>query len=248
MQNTSRNEIANIFSNYKIQIDTTFSKDSEFLNVLSGIEKCESSEKPDGIYIAENHCYGVEHFQVSMYKVDKNQDVSRVAEGSMNNREKMKQDREFNLDPNIGNLISSLERVVNSHSKSFELYKENLSSKYSNKSYRLILFIEDSTNSAYIVKHKSFDNKTINPLMMKQLADVLLTCISDVYGVIYSYGNEVSKIITGCTLDELQEKKNCNLLLNSDDYTPFEQEKKQSVSKDGENDNTTATIKLFDKL
>lgn len=248
MQKASRGEIANIFSSYKTQIDTTFSNDDDFINVLNGIEQCESSEQPDGIYIAENHCYGVEHFQVSMNKVDKNQDVSRIAEGSMNNREKMKQDREFHLDPNIGNLISSLERVVNSHSKSFELYKKKLSSKYPDKSYRLILFIEDATNSAYIVKHKSFDNKTINPLMMQQLADVLLTYISDVYGVIYSYGNEISKVITGCTLNELQEKKNCDLLLNADDYTSFEREKKKFVSKDGENDNTIVTIKLFDKF
>ena len=243
-------EIKEIFEKYKrIRKDTEFSGDTEFKMILEKMEEHIPSEKPDAYLEVDNTIYGMEHFQISQYVVKKKQDFSRVAKGSQNNREKMKNDRDFDLKPSVDNLISALERNMESHSHSFEEYKTNVlkHSKNAAVEYKLIIFIEDSTDSGVIVKRR--DTKPINPLELRQLAEIILKYKDDIWAVIYSFGNEISRELTGCTVEELQHKKEAGLLLNAEDYVPFEVEREVHVSsKDSSEDKNSVTIKLYDYL
>ncbi len=241
-------EIKEIFVKYKnIKKDIDFSDDTEFKRILKKIGEHIPSEKPDGYLEVDDTIYGIEHFQISQYVVKKGQDFSRVAKGSQNNREKMRNDRDFSLKPSVDNLISALERNMDSHSHSFEEYKTNVL-KHSEKNtvnYKLIIFIEDSTDSGVIVKRR--DTKPINPLELKQLAEIFLKYKNDIWAVIYSFGNEITRELTGCTVQELQDKKEAGLLLNAEEYVPFEVDREVHVSsKDSKEDKNSITIKLFD--
>lgn len=236
-------EINKLFENYVITIDDTFGNDRELKMILNDIQNCNSFEKPDGYLIKKNFVYAIEHFQISQYELKKNQDVSRIAKGSQKNREKMNDDRNFDLKPSVNNLIVSLERNLKSHSNSFQSYKTNiLNIKDCNeKEYKFIIFIEDSTESGYIVRHG--ETKVINPLKLRRLAEIILKYKPDVWGVIYSYGNEKSKILTGCTLKDLEEQMNNGKLFDSNDYIPFEVGKNIYVSKSDETKDSN-TIKI----
>lgn len=241
-------EIKEIFVKYKNIIkDINFSDDIEFKMILKKIEEHIPAEKPDGYLEVNETIYGIEHFQISQYVVKKGQDFSRVAKGSQNNREKMQKDRDFSLKPSVDNLISALERNIDSHSHSFEEYKENVlkRSEKNTVNYKLIIFIEDSTDSGTIVKRR--DTKPINPLELRQLAEIILKYKDDIWAVIYSFGNEITRELTGCTVQELQDKKEAGLLLNAEEYVPFEVDREVHVSsKDSKEDKNSITIKLFD--
>ncbi len=242
-------EISKLFTSYHVKIDDTYSADEEFRKVLNNIENHKPTEKPDGYLILEDNVYGIEHFQISQYKLKGNQDTSKIAKGSQEHRDKMKDDRDFDFKPSVQNLLSSLERNLSSHSNSFQSYKKNIYNiqECINKEYKLIIFIEDSTESGYIVKKRN--TTAINPLILQQLVEVILNYKADVWGIIYSYGNEVDKFITGCTLGELETKKISGMLSDLDEYVPFEVEKKVHVSSSNSNyDSDTRTIKLFDRL
>lgn len=247
MPNNSKHEIETILNDFKISIDKT-TNNSELLYILSNLRKCKSHEKPDAFFETENYIYGIEHFQVSQYEDKKNQDVSRIAEGSKQKRDKIKGSGEFNLHPSINNLINSINRCLNSHSKSFQSYEDNIKNKFDDKNYRLVIFIEDRTNSEYIVKKNSSDLKFINPLLLKQIAEIILEFKDFIFAIIYSYGNEVDKTITGLTLEELEKKLNSGDLLDSKDYSPLEQERTVKVAKDEKDDENNITIKLVDRL
>lgn len=241
-------EIKEIFEKYKhIRKNTEFSDDAEFKKILENIEKHISSEKPDAYLEVDNTIYGIEHFQISQYEMKKGQDFSRVAKGSLNNREKMKNDRDFSLKPSVDNLILALERNIESHSHSFEEYKTNVlnRSENTNVKYKLIIFIEDSTDSGFIVKQR--DTNPINPLELRQLVEKILKYKDDIWAVIYSFGNELSRELTGCTVQELQNRKEAGLLLNAEEYVPFEVKREMHVSsKDSKEDRNSITINLFD--
>jgi hypothetical protein len=242
-------EIDRFFKNYVITIDDTFLNDKELKMVLNYIRNCNSFEKPDGYLLKKNSVYAIEHFQISQYKLRKNQDVSRIAKGSQKNREKMNDDRNFDLEPSVHNLIVSLERNLKSHSNSFQSYKTNILNinDCNEKVYKLIIFIEDSTESGYIVRNR--ETKIINPLKLRQLAEIILKYKTDVWGVIYSYGNEKNKILTGCTLKDLEEQMNNGKLFDSNDYVPFEVGKNIHVSKsDKTKDSNTIKIKFNEHI
>lgn len=241
-------EIKEIFEKYKkIRKDMDFSDDKEFKMILEKIGYHIPSERPDAYLKVDDTMYGIEHFQISQYVVKKGQDFSRVAKGSQNNRKKMKNDRDFSLKPSVDNLISALERNIDAHSRNFEEYKTNVLKHSENTTvkYKLIIFIEDSTDSGVIVKRG--DTKPINPLKLRQLTEIILKYKNDIWAVIYSFGNEISRELTGCTVQELQYKKEAGLLLNAEEYVPFEVEREVHVSsKDSNEDKNSITIKLFD--
>ena len=110
----------------------------------------------------------------------------------------------------------------------------------------LIIFIEDSTESGYIV-HKR-ETKPINPLLLDKVVEILLKYENDVWAILLSTGNEYEKTLTGCTIGELKGMARDNKLLNSLDYTPFESERKVHVSnKSRSEDKNTITLQLFDR-
>ena len=245
----TRNEINEIFQNYEVNIEK-FSDNKDMQLLMENITNHISTEKPDAYLRLQNIVYAIEHFQISQYKIlKKDQDISRIAKGSIANRGKMKNDRDFDYKPNIDNLIIALEKNIESHSNSFLAYKEHISTIEENvdKEYRLVIFIEDSTESGYIVKKR--DTQPINPLLLQQIVNILLNHKEDIWGVIYVYGNEVQKQMTGCTLEELDEKREKGCLLDSKDYVPFEVERNVHVSKsDEEEDTNTIKINLFERF
>lgn len=244
----SKAEITKIFNEYRTRIDDTFSADMEFRWVLDNIDKHIASEKPDAYLVKGDVSYGIEHFQISQYIVKKGQDTSRIAKGSQAKREKMKSDRDFSLQPSIENLIVAMERNLKVHSNSFNSYKSNiLNLTNCNNEYKLVIFVEDSTDSGYIVKRR--DTKAINPLNLRQLAEKVLQYKNDIWAIIYSYGNEMERVITGCTVKELEDRSNRNQLFNADDYAPFEVKRDVHISSKDENqDKNTITIKLYNYL
>lgn len=70
-----------------------------------------------------------------------------------------------------------------------------------------------------------------------------------IWGVIYTYGNEVIKTVTGYTLEELWVKKKNRELLDPKNYAPFEYSRKNHVSKNSEDEDTnTVCIMLKDRF
>ena len=120
----TRNEINEIFQNYEVNIEK-FSDNKDMQLLMENITNHISTEKPDAYLRLQNIVYAIEHFQISQYKIlKKDQDISRIAKGSIANRGKMKNDRDFDYKPNIDNLINALEKNIESHSNSFSAYKE----------------------------------------------------------------------------------------------------------------------------
>lgn len=243
----TKSEIKNIFKKYRVSIEN-ISDDKDLQLLMQEIENHIPTEKPDAYLSVQNIVYAIEHFQISQYNlVKKDQDISRRTEGMKNRRDKMKKDGDFDYKPSIDNLIKALSKNICAHSKSFMAYKEHISKMEENddKEYRLVIFVEDSTESAYIVKMG--DVQLINPLLLQQIADVLLKYKEDIWGIIYVYGNEVQKSMTGCTLEELDEKREKGFLLDARNYVPFEVERHVHVSKsDKSKDENKVIININD--
>ena len=246
----TKNEIIDMYANYKVTIDGSSICNKELRELVYKIENHTPREIPDAFLCLNNFIYAIEHFQISQYqKKKKNQDISRISQGSKDRREKVKEDRDFDFKPSIDNLINALSRNLCVHSKSFNLYKRNILAlpESAEKVYRLVIFVEDSTESGYIVKKG--ETKPINPLLLKQVSDVLLKYKDDIWGVIYAYGNECEKSMVAYTLEDLDLKREQGELLNASDYAPFEVERKVHISKkDKKEDSNMVTIRLCDHL
>ena len=245
----TKNEIEYMYKKYKVNISKSVCN-KELRELLDGISNHIPREIPDAFLCCGNLIYAIEHFQISQYDLVKNnQDISRISQGSRERREKMKKDRDFDLKPSIDNLIKALSRNLCTHSKSFSLYKKNILElpESTEKVYRLVIFVEDSTESGYIVRKR--ETHPINPLLIKQIADVLLEYKNDVWGVIYAYGNEGEKEIVAFTLEELGVKMQNGELIDASACAPFEVERNVHISKkDKTEDSNTITIHIYDRL
>lgn len=246
---SSKNEIKNIVDKYELFEDFSPTNDENIKNIIRHIKDFVPSEKPDAIFEDDGIVFAIEHFQVSLYRKSGRNDVSKIAEGSQCKREKMKDDRDFDLQPSIENFISALRDSLSSHSKSFESYKTNIISleNYKSSEYRLVIFVEDSSKSGYVVRRR--ETEAVNPLLLKQIAEIFLEFKDSIWGVILTSGNEKQKRITGCTLEELKDRLENNELFDAKDFAPFEVGREVHVSKDDPaQDNNHVTIHLFDRL
>lgn len=242
----SKNEIKKILDTYELYEDFSITNDEDIKHVIQHRKKYIPSEKPDAFFKQNNVIYGIEHFQISLYKKLKSGDISKQAKGSQCNREKMREDKDFDLHPSIENLLTALSDNLHSHSGSFEAYRDRLT-KDNNCKYRLIIFVEDSSESGYIVRKR--ETQAINPLLLKQIANIFLEYKDDIWGVIVTTGNEKQKRITGCTLAELESKLGNGELFDANEYAPFEVERRVHVAKeDPTQDSNNITIRLFDRL
>lgn len=246
-----KNEIGDLLRKYEGKISfVNFSTDDEFCRLLSNLNKLHPFERPDAWICLDDVVYAVEHFQISQYRIiKKNQDISRIAEGSKENRDKMKDDRDFEFEPSIGNLINSMSNNIRSHSKSFESYRKKILDMKATggKTYKLVLFVEDTTNPCYIVKKR--DTKPVNPISLLQIADIFSEYRNDVWGLVYAFGNGIQEQITGCTIKELMEKRANKELLDAKNYVPFEFERNVHVSKtEQKEDCNSVEIRLYDEI
>lgn len=249
--NKSKEEIQKICSRFEF-IENIDSNDIELKNVINNRNNFKPFEKPDAIYISEGNdiinIYGIEHFQISLYKnIRKKGDISKIALGSQGNRKMLKEDKTYDYQPSVCNLIDSLKRNLETHSKSFEEYKNHTTKEYNcnYEKYKLIIFIEDSSDPGYIVKDKT--SELICPLKIRQFVDQLLKYKDWIWAVIYTTGIDETKTITGYTLGELE--KRYDDLIDIKSCRPFETERVVFVSKnDDGNDSNEITINLNDHI
>lgn len=228
----SKNEINDILTKYHVSKNISMTENRDMRWIIENIELHSEFERPDAYIIYQNIIYGIEHFQASVYKRIKNNDISQIAKGSQRSRYKMSNDRDFDFSPSIENFLSVVERNLTSHSKSFSVYKRNLM-EFNNQSsmqYRLIIFIEDTTRLAYITSSKG-DSEIISVLSLRQLAEILLSHENEVWGVIVSTGNDTHKQLIGCTLHELKTRLKKEMLVDAEKCLPLEVSRDVHISK-----------------
>lgn len=244
-----KNEIKALFSTFKIN-KKIISSSSEINMLVNKLENAINYERPDAYIQIDNFVYGIEHFQISQYYKDKSGDIAQKTKGILNNKKTTTKEDDIFFNPSIDNLCKALSSNLQQHSKNFECYKSRIIEKTGMDAslYRLVIFVEDSTESGYIVKKR--DTQTVFPMDLDKLAECLLNYKDSVWGILYSYGNEREKILSGYTMEELATKKENGILLDSSKYTPFEFQKKQHISagENREDDTTTVSIKLFETI
>ena len=247
MMTKSKNEIRALFEEHNrmvLKLDATHDKD--MIDVIEHLETdAVAYERPDAYLLCRKFIYAIEHFCVSQYTKEKKSDLLMAAKGSQEHRNKLKSDRKFSLDPTLANLFDSLRNNLEKHSKSFTSYRENIMVKSEeSREYRLIVLIEDVTDG-YIVKER--DVNPINPLNLSTVIEILLKYQDSVWGVIYVYGNDYNKGLTGCTIAELAERKNMGNFILAEDCAPFKTGRDIHVSKDdAKKDKDNVKIPLYD--
>lgn len=248
--NRSRNEIVTIFKGVYTtisKVETTSDKDLVYI-----IENLESKhipfERPDAYMICDNVAYGIEHFQISQYSHKKG-DQGKAAEGAKAKRDKLRGNKEFNLEPSIANLNASLRSALEMHMKHVDSYKKNVLSikGIHANSYRLVILIEDVSDQASYVQ--KYDTNPRNPLLFDDIANMILEHKSHIWGVIYIGGNSFGKALYGFTVDELSVLKNQGKLLNMQNYRTLHSDDQRVVSKDDESkDEHIVMLKLYDRI
>lgn len=205
----TKNEIQDILEKYSISFNIINDNDEELFALCNGLKHCENSERPDSILILNNICFGIEHFEASVYK-NKKGDINREAEGRKAHRVKLQEDMIFELKPSLNNLVDSITNRFKSHSNSFSVYLNNINNKYPDKEYRLVIFIEDISSPSSIVDE---NEQYIHPLKIDKIVEAILEYKSDVFAVVYCVGNEISKQLTAIKLETLNEElRNGNLM------------------------------------
>lgn len=247
----SRDEIAQIYGSYNVKVDygeTTENSDLRY--IIENLKSlCTPFERPDAYVVYNNTAYGIEHFQISQYNHKKG-DQGKVAEAAKQKREKLKEDRRFDLKPGIQNLYDSLKSALSDHMKNADVYKANVETECKDTDYaeyRLVLVIEDASDLATYVE--MFDTTPRNPLFFDAIAEMLLSYEGILWGIIYIGGSIKDKTIKGYTLSELKEKKEKGKLLEIGKYRTMHAEDERMVSKEDESgDEHTVTIKVYDRL
>ena len=248
MEINSKNEVKHLFEKYQVtkKIDNT--QDEDMIAVINHLETdAVQYERPDAYMPLGKFIYAVEHFCISQYKKNKNSDLSMEAEGIKKHRENLRKDKDFSLAPSLENLFNSLQYNLKNHSNNFSIYKKNvLELDKENRTYRLVILIEEVTSS-WIVKKR--DVNPVNPLNLSTVVETLLKYQESVWGIIYVYGNERDKCMTGYTMEELKTLKETGNTLPAENYAPFEVGRNIHVSKDNaENDTNNVTIILHDSF
>ncbi len=75
----SKNEIKKILDTYELYEDFSITNDEDIKHVIQHRKNYVPSEKPDAFFKQNNVIYGIEHFQISLYKKLKSGDISKQA-------------------------------------------------------------------------------------------------------------------------------------------------------------------------
>ena len=244
----SRNEITELLSASQISVmpkDNT--NDPELKYLMDNLARHIPFERPDAYLVYGDIVFCIEHFKISQYKHKKKGDIGQVAESSKQNRDRLKNDTMFNLQPSLNNLCDSLDEALKKHLRTPSIYRENVEEVVKAKDYRLVLLIEDaSEQGAYIEK---FDTTPRNPILFDKIASNLLTYQNDVWGILLVCGNSIGKGMWGFTSEELKIFKDSGLLLDITKYRSMYSQETKSVSKDdAKKDSHHITIELNDRI
>jgi hypothetical protein len=241
----TKNEIQEIFNKYDVSSEILGSNSEELIRISRSLRNCENSERPDSIINLYDICYGIEHFEVSMYRRIKKQDVNKAAEGRKKFRDKLDDNLKYELKPSLQNLIDSISINLTSHSSSFIDYLSNLSNRYPDKEHKLLLFIEDTSTPSSILDE---NEQYIHPLEIDKIAEIFLAYKNDIYAVIYCAGNETHKQLYIISLDEIEKQLTEGNLHNINKCRLQVYRSSVTVGKTPENDNITARADLRDNL
>jgi len=244
----SRNEIVELFSASSISVmsrDTT--NDPELKYLIDNLRAHIPFERPDAYLVYGDIVFCIEHFEISQYKHKRNGDIGQVAESSKQNRDQLKEDATFNLQPSLNNLCDSLDKALKKHLRDPLTYKNNVAKVVKAKEYRLVLLIEDtSEQGAYVEK---FDTTPRNPILFDKIASSLLEYQNDIWGILFVCGNSFSKGLWGFTSEELSTFKHSGVLLDITKYRSMYSQETKFVSKnDAGKDLHNVTIELNDRL
>ena len=235
----TKNEIQDIFNTYEVEINILETNNEELARISNSLKNCENSERPDSIINLFDICYGIEHFEVSMYRRIKKQDLNKAAEGRKKFRDNLDDNLKYELKPSLQNLIDSISINLTSD------YLNNISDKYPDKEHKLLLFIEDTSNPSSILDE---NEQYIYPLEIDKVAETFLAYKDDVYAVIYCHGNDVHKNLYIITLDEIERQLADGKLHSIDKCRLQVYRSSVTVGKVPENDNITARADLKDDL
>lgn len=244
----SRNEITELFSTSSISVmsrDTT--NDPELKYLMNNLSCHTPYERPDAYLAHGDIVFCIEHFKISQYKHKKKGDIGQVAESSKQNRDQLKEDAIFNLQPSLNNLCDSLNKALEKHLRDPSIYKDNVAKVVKAKDYRLVLLIEDSSEQgAYVEK---FDTTPRNPILFDKIAFNLLEYQNDIWGILLVCGNSIGKGLWGFTSDELEKLKYSGALLDIRKYrSMYSQETKFVAKNDAGKDSHHVTIELNDRF
>lgn len=210
----AKNELYDFFStnSYKIIIGEHSQELQDVILVITDLEKIRKygdHEKPDAAFVIGDVCYGIEHFQISMYR-NENGDARRHVLGQKKNRSKLCNTKTAQYDPSIENLFKSLETQIKTHSTWFAEYRENVQNKFSRKKYKLILFIEDTSEPSNICQGDP--NELTNIIFTDRFFKALHEYMGEVFGIIYTVGEQENKSVFVFTIEELVERiaNSCN--------------------------------------
>lgn len=227
----SRNEITELLSTSKINIminDNT--NDPELRYLMDNLVCHIPFERPDAYLVHGDVVFCIEHFKISQYKHKRKGDIGQKAESSKKNRDKLKDDETFDLQPSLDNLCDSLDSALKKHLHTPSIYRDNVAEIVKAKDYRLVLLIEDASGQGVYIE--KFNNTSRNPILFDKIASNLLMYQNDVWGVLIVCGNSISKGMWGFTCEELNKFKSCGSLLDITKYRPMYIQETKSISKD----------------
>ena len=247
----SKNEIEEIFEKYSICKDESLTSDSELKWLLEHIEEHVPNEKPDAFLKHCNVMYGIEHFRISLYRNGKKGDVGESVKGAKKNRdEKLRRNEEVKSDfykdfkPSIENFTLSIIRNLEEHSKSFEVYMQNLlDMNAQDKDIRLVIFMEDKSEPGGIIDR---EDKLINPLSIKGVAEAFIPYKDKIWAIILVYGHDRERCLTGITLQELFENYKAGNLLEDSELKPVDDEHWERISKEGSSKDMKRSVMFID--
>lgn len=110
-------------------------------SIVNNLHNVDYRDRPDALIELDNIVYIIEHFQISIYKNNKNKGDPLAISINSNTIK-----NEISFKPNLNNLIKNLDYCLKKHSLSFEKYLEVAKEKYPDKDYKIILLIEDKSN------------------------------------------------------------------------------------------------------
>lgn len=123
------------------------SESIDFEKIINKFSEITGEECPDGIILIEDVVYMVEHFEISIYRDAKGNDLLRKVQNTPYqklNRKSLVNPLIEPLNPKIDNLYKALSVSLAKHMKQYNAYVKKASEKYPGKKYKFVFVIEET--------------------------------------------------------------------------------------------------------
>ncbi len=146
---TAKNELKKLYESIKqsnAQCEY-LSKSIDFEKIINKFSEITGEECPDGIILIEDVVYMIEHFEISIYRDAKGNDLLRKMQNTPYqklNRKSLVNPLIKPLNPKIDNLYKALSVSLAKHMKQYNAYVKRASEKYPGKKYKFVFVIEET--------------------------------------------------------------------------------------------------------